>query len=87
MVKKTMDNPALFRHSKIKPSAQAVINHSYYMGQSLLTLSNSSSDDESNFFSGVKLSSRESLASKNDDSNLDDPSVLERVVYYDSGYE
>ena len=87
MVKKAMDNPALFRHSKIKPSAQAVINHSYYMGQSLLTLSNSSSDDESNFFSGVKLSSRESIASKNDDSSLDDPSVLERVVYYDSGDE
>ena len=47
MVKKAMDNPAFFRHSEIKPSVQAVINHSCYMGQSLLMLSHSNTDYDS----------------------------------------
>ena len=66
MVKKAMDNPAFFRHSEIKPSVQqqAVINHSCYMGQSLLMLSNSSTDDDS-------MSGRKSISSdSNDNSHL-----------------
>ena len=61
-----MKDPALLRHSKIRPSAQAVINHSYYLGQSLLMLSHSrSSDDDSDSLSGVNLV---------DDSDSDDDS-------------
>ena len=69
MVQKVMDNPTLFRHSKLKPSAQAVINHSYYLGQSLHMLS--SSDEDSNFFRGVKLSRRDHTFSDTDDSSED----------------
>ncbi len=37
MIQKAMDNPALLQGSRTRPSAQAVINHSYWSNQSLLT--------------------------------------------------
>ena len=61
MVEKAMSNPALLQHHvKTKPSAQAVICHSYYANQCLHSLSGSVSEtDEELFFRGVRTLSRE----------------------------
>lgn len=55
MIQKAMDNPALLQGSRRRQSAQAVINHSYWSNQSLLMLSNSDSEIEDNFLSGIML--------------------------------
>ena len=72
MIRKAMDDPALLRHSKVRPSAQAVINHSHYFGQSLLMLSNSSSSNvDSDSLSGVNLLDRDYTSSDSDSEDSD----------------
>jgi hypothetical protein len=63
MIRKAMDNPALLRRSRVRPLAQAVINHSYWSNQSLLVLSNSDPESEDNFLSGIQLVDRDSDSS------------------------
>ena len=55
MIQKAMDSPTPLRRSRARPSAQAVINHSYWSNQSLLVLSNSESESDEELFSGIRL--------------------------------
>ena len=55
MIQKAMDSPTPLRRSRAHPSAQAVINHSYWSNQSLLVLSNSESESDEELFSGIRL--------------------------------
>ena len=61
MVEKATNNPALLQHHvKTRPSAQAVICHSYYNDQSLHSLSGSAAYvDDKEYFRGVRILSRE----------------------------
>eukprot|EP01036_Dinobryon_divergens_P043766 gene43766-58322_t len=43
---RAMKNPAMFRQSKVRPSAQAIVSHSFWTRQSLLMLSGSDPADE-----------------------------------------
>ena len=74
MIQKAMDNPALLQGSRRRPSAQAVINHSYWSNQSLLMLSNSESESGGeDFLSGIQLVvDRYSDSSDNDSGPIDD---------------
>jgi hypothetical protein len=60
MVEKATNNPALLQHHvKTRPSAQAVICHSYYNNQSLHSILGSVVEiDEESFFGGVRVVSR-----------------------------
>ena len=67
MIRKAMKNPAMFRQSKLRPSAQAVVNHSFWARQSLLMLSGSDPADKAANLDGVKLVERDEYSSDSDE--------------------
>jgi hypothetical protein len=82
MIQKAMDIPPTpLRRSRARPSAQAVINHSYWSNQNLLMLSNSESESDEEFFSAIRLIDRCS------DSSDDDSGPIDDIAYesYDDG--
>jgi hypothetical protein len=78
-----MDSPTSLRRSGARPSVQEVINHSYWSNQSLLMLSNSESESDEEFFSGIRLIDRCS------DSSDDDSGPIDDIAYesYDDGFD
>ena len=83
MIQKAMDSPTSLRRSGARPSVQEVINHSYWSNQSLLMLSNSESESDEEFFSGIRLIDRCS------DSSDDDSGPIDDIAYesYDDGFD
>jgi hypothetical protein len=82
MIQKAMDSPTSLRRSRARPSAQAVINHSYWSNQSLLMLSNSESESDEELFSGIQL-----IIDRCSDSSDDDSGPIDDIAYefYDHG--
>ena len=77
MIQKAMDSPTPLHRSRARPSAQTVINHSYWSNQSLLMLSNSESESDEEFLSGIRLIVRCSDWSDDDSSGPIDDIVYE----------